>query len=337
VKLAAGIGIAAGAVALHNRLPEAKREGSGTVLSQSGLSVPPAIKGHRGSVLGVGFTADGRQIVSTAEDGTVKVWNAATRVLARTWPLEGGAATAFAVEGRRVATGHRDGSVVLWDVDTGARVATFKRTGAGISAGVASLTFAGEPGIIAAAQDTAAAVWDARAPSAPVNLLRGEDTSAQLIAFSTRRGLVVAANSDRTLRLWKAEDGSLIRTWRGHSEPVTALAFAPDGTRIATASRSGDIKVSSANLTRTHFRFRVATGRVTALAFSPASDVLASAGEDGVVRLWDAKRGRPIRTLQSHTGGLQAIGFSPDGRHIAAAGSDGAVRVWDATVARSAR
>jgi WD40 repeat protein len=147
--------------------------------------------------------------------------------------------------------------------------------------------------------------------------------------------LLAAAGPNHSVHLWKAQDGSFLRTWRGHGLPVSALAFAPDGNRIATASTDGEIKISSANLTRTQFKFRVASGRVTALAFSPSSNVLASAGEDGVVRLWDAKRGRPIRSFRSHTGGLQALGFSPDGRLVAAAGNDGAVRVWDATVVKS--
>jgi WD40 repeat protein len=334
-KLLIGVGIAGAAVALQDSLPEVRREGSGTVLSQTGERVPPPIKGHRGIVRGVGFTSDGLQIVSTAEDGTIKVWNAATRALMRSWALDSGAASAFAVEGRTVATGHRDGSVALWDIETGARLATLKRLEGAASGSVGSLAFAGEPRLIAVAQERTAALWDLRTPTAPVSTFEGSDAPARLIAYSTRRGLLAAAGPDHSVHLWKAQDGSFLRTWRGHGLPVSALAFAPDGNRIATASTDGEIKISSANLTRTQFKFRVASGRVTALAFSPSSNVLASAGEDGVVRLWDAKRGRPIRSFRSHTGGLQALGFSPDGRLVAAAGNDGAVRVWDATVVKS--
>ncbi|HEX4893259.1 MAG TPA: serine/threonine-protein kinase, partial [Hyphomicrobiaceae bacterium] len=334
-KLLAGVGIAGAAVALQDRLPEVKREGSGTVLSQTGERVPSAIKGHRGVVRGVGFTSDGLQIVSTAEDGTIRVWNAATRALVRSWALDNGSATAFAVDGRKAATGHRDGSVALWDIETGGRLATFKRQDHTAPGSVGSLAFAGEPGLIAVAQDRSAVLWDVRTPAAPVSTLEGPDSATRLIAYSARRGLLASAGGDHSIRLWKAQDGTLLRTWRGHGDPISAIAFAPDGNRIATASQDGEIRISSANLTRTHFKFRVAAGRITALAFSPSSQVLASAGEDGVVRLWDLKRGRPIRSFQSHTGGLQALGFSPDGRLLAAAGNDGAVRVWDATVVKS--
>ncbi|MFM9941997.1 MAG: WD40 repeat domain-containing serine/threonine protein kinase [Hyphomicrobiaceae bacterium] len=334
-KLALGLGIAAVAVSLQDRSPAPTKveiKGETTVLSQSGETVPIGqLKGHRGTITSVAFSADGRQIVTAAEDARLRVWNAATRVTLTTIELDNGAAASLAVEGRRAVTGHRDGSVVVWDLDSGQKVTSFKRNGAGVLAA----TFMGDGNkIAAAASDGVVALWDAKAPAAPVHVLDGHDGAVQGLGYSGRGGHLASAGADKTIRLWAMSGPTLTRVYKGHNEAIDALAMTVDGRKLASASADGEIRISSTQSSRTHFKMRVAIGRITALAFSPDGELLASVGEDGIVRLWDVKRGRILRSLQSHTGGLRAIVFSPDGRRVAAAGNDGLVRLWDASVPR---
>ena len=337
-KLALGLGIAGLAVAWQNREsappPVAKVETKSetTVLSQSGEIVPVGqLKGHRGTITSVAFAADGRQIVTAAEDARIRIWNAATRQTLSTIELDNGAATALAVEGRRVATGHRDGSVVVWDIDNGQKIATVRRNGAG----VLSVAFLGDAGKLAvAAQDGVVAIWDLKSLAAPAQVLDGHDGPVQGVAFARSGGQLVTGGADKTLRLWTLAGPTLTRVYKGHAEAIDALAMSPDGRRMVSASSDGQIRISSTQSSRTHFTMRVTVGRIAALAFSPDGDLIASVGEDGIVRLWDVRRGRILRSLQSHTGALRAVAFSPDGRRVAAAGADGMVRLWDTSVPR---
>jgi WD40 repeat protein len=117
--------------------------------------------------------------------------------------------------------------------------------------------------------------------------------------------------------------------------PISALAFSPDGTAVAT---SGNHEV---NLWRVEDgslvqRLRGVDERVYDIAFSPDGKWLATAsgdpGRTGTVKLWAAEpggEGKSVRDLIESNDGIFAVAFSPDSKRVAAAGADRAVRVWE--------
>ena len=335
-KFAVGLGIASAAAALQeHRAPAPANAG---ILAQAGDAAPIAqLKGHRGAINALGFTSDGRSIVSAAADGSLKIWSTSTRILTRTIDLDNGAVTAMSLEGRRAVTGHTDGTVAVWDLDNGKRLAAFKRN----DASILSVTFAGDAGrVAAAAQDGVTAIWDVRAPEAgareavPAQLLEGHENAVQALAFATAGGFLASGSADKTIRLSKAEGGALVRIYRGHSGGISALAFTPDGLKLASAGQDGEIRIWSSRSYRLHYTLHGHQGRVAALAFAPDGEMLASVSDDGSIRLWNVKLGRGLRTLRNHTGELKALGLASDGRQIAAAGIDGVVRLYNATASK---
>ncbi|MBQ0958128.1 hypothetical protein KAK06_04075 [Ideonella sp. 4Y11] len=66
---------------------------------------------------------------------------------------------------------------------------------------------------------------------------------------------MVSASDDNTLRLWDAASGQCLATWVGHSGPVQACAFSPDGARVVSASRDNSLRLwdaASGQLLRVH-------------------------------------------------------------------------------------
>ncbi len=343
IKLMIGLGVASAAVAMQDHFPVVDRRGPITGSTQTAnptlpvtarlpiASVAAQIKGHTGPASAVAFAGDGRWIVSSGGDATVKVWNAATHALVRTVLLDAGTATALAAEGRRAASGHKDGSVAVWDLDAGDKVAAFKRNNAVISA----VAFMGtQDRFAASAQDGTVAVFDVAARGSAVPVLEGHEGAADALAYSPANGLLASGGADRTIKLWNTSNFSLSRTYRGHHEPVTALALSHDGRLLASASLDGAVRLWSTSSGRTFRSVRLHKARVSVLAFSPDGQMLASASEDGSVRLWEFRRGRGARIVPALGADVRSLSFSPDGRRLASAGGDGIVRVWEVPGAR---
>ena len=340
-KLLIGVGVASAAVAMQDRFPRYESRGTSVPSSQSaqtpqGDIVTPLaeIGAHRGPVSALAYTDDGRWIITTGGDGTLKVWDAGYRSLVRTLELDDGPATALALLGTRAVTGHADGKVVLWDIERAQKLATLQRNDASIGA----VAFAGAATRVAAAShDGKVALWDVEQPSAPLHVLEGHDEPVEALAYTAERSLLASGSADKTVRLWDLPTLSLKRRYRGPRDAVTALSFSRNGRIFAAGALDGRVQVWSVLSSRRLRMLAGHKGRVAGLAFAPDADVLASAGVDGTVRLWDLKRGRAMRALTGHTDGATAVAFAPDGQRLASAGENGVVRIWGMPLARLAK
>ena len=123
----------------------------------------------------------------------------------------------------------------------------------------------------------------------------------------------------------------------GHSVGVEAVAFAPDGTLIASGNVDNLVRLWQ---TQTGKVWRTLTGHssgVTSVAFSPDSTLLASGSWDGTVRLWQVQTGATLRTLTGHDNLVSSVAFSPDGTFVASGSGDNTVRLWQVQTGEALR
>ena len=103
--------------------------------------------------------------------------------------------------------------------------------------------------------------------------------------------LAVSTADESSVRLVDARTGRSLRELTGHADDPLALAFSPNGRRIATLS-----------LDRTVIVWDVASGEdrehldlsepATSLAFAPGGRTLYTAGPDRAIRAWDLEGSR---------------------------------------------
>jgi WD40 repeat protein/mono/diheme cytochrome c family protein len=151
----------------------------------------------------------------------------------------------------------------------------------------------------------------------------GPATSAQLLAIVPR-----AKNANVAPAVYPAPIA------------VTALAFSPDGSQIASGGYH-EVLLWDAASGKLVKRLQGLPERTHAIRYSPNGWWIATASgtpaQSGVVRLWDAATGEPLRDLVEIEDTVFALAFSPDSKLLAAGGADRIIRVWDMATGRLAK
>jgi WD40 repeat protein len=132
--------------------------------------------------------------------------------------------------------------------------------------------------------------------------------------------------------VYEAAPGRQPTTFSKYKEPLLALAFSPDGTRIVTSYEDGTVRLWDAATGRVKAELRKHTVKVGSVAFRPDGARFLTAAADGTVGQWASATGEEVEPpYEPHTGEVSAAIYSPDGEWIASTGTDRTVRLWRAS------
>lgn len=102
----------------------------------------------------------------------------------------------------------------------------------------------------------------------------------------------------------------------GHTGQITALAFSPDGQRLATGSDDSTVRIWDLATGQEQLTLGGQQKIITAVAFSPEGGRLAFGSADGKFVVADANTGKAVYSRDFHQW-VDAVAFSPDGQYLA--------------------
>ena len=142
---------------------------------------------------------------------------------------------------------------------------------------------------------------------------------------------MLSGSWDKTLKLWDAGTGQLIRVFEGHSDQIHSVVFSHDGARVLSGSADATLKlweVATGRLIRTFESSSAA--RINSVTFSPDDAYVLSGSDDTTLKLWDATTGLLVRTFVGHSSKVRSVAFSADGVHVLSGSEDKTLKLWHA-------
>jgi WD40 repeat protein len=162
----------------------------------------------------------------------------------------------------------------------------------------------------------------------------GEDV-VYSVAWDERGDQLVTGDASNQVHLWQADPLEIAKVLPGHSRPVFAVAFLPQGELVISAGQDQSLRVWDRATGTVRRRLDHSTGAINDLAVRPDTPGgppwVATVGEDRAVRFLQPTIGRMIRFARLDAVPLSVCWMTGEGPPRVAVGcDDGSVRVVNA-------
>ncbi len=236
--------------------------------------------------------------------------------------------TGFAIspDGKTIASGSQDQTIRLWDAQTGKQL---KILAEGDIA--EHLMFRPDGKQLLASTFNGIKAWDL----ATDELQRTVKVPLRFKTFNREGTQAVCAVSDRgglgpgVCKIFDTRTGEILKEFKGHTSPVSVIAFNQDEKLLLSGGWNGVIKIWDIENNKELRSIQAHTFLVEAIVMHPDGKRFATSSRDKTLKLWDLETGEELKTFPGDGDTSGTLAFHPNGKQLAGAGMDKKITIWD--------
>lgn len=293
-----------------------------------------SLHGHTGHISSVSVCCNGKWILSTSEDGTIRLWDAETGVTSSTLLGHTDTVThaSFSPDGQIVASSSLDMTVRVWEPLTGVVLYTLESH----NQGILCLFFSTDGSYLVSTSCEQICVWDTKTQRL-LSTLDNDQNDFAYANFIPGGHLIVTSTVVGYVTLWDWRAGwPSDRTIFEHESlnfPAPVVCISPDGgTLLLPCDHDGNAALIDIE-GRILGTFAGENGGFTAAAFT--SDGRGVWTSDSVMSLWDVGTKEMLASFDPQAGRISSFTLFPGNNQIGIVLTDNTIRIWDIELACS--
>jgi WD40 repeat protein len=200
----------------------------------------------------------------------------------------------FTPDGQHILTGDWSGRIRLWDLASGSELRTHSD-----QMGVVDIALAPDGEAFAASHWFELRIYNSLG-SVRHTLLRDNQSRLNAVAYRPDGEHIASGSADGMVRIWHAESGREVLSFKAPDGDIKCLAFSPDSLHLAVAASRGAAVWDAASGTELK-SLRRAGQLVQSIAYTPDGGRLATTYVDGTIIIWDAVSSKEIRAVKVFT------------------------------------
>ncbi|XP_007667527.1 WD repeat domain-containing protein 83 isoform X2 [Ornithorhynchus anatinus] len=169
-------------------------------------------------------------------------------------------------------------------------------------------------------------------PELPRKLLRTlecKQGAVRAVRFNADGNYCLTCGTDKSLKLWNPQKGTLLKTYNGHGYEVLDAHGSFDNSHLCSCSSDKTVVLWDVSTGQVVRKFRGHAGVVNCVQFNEEATVILSGSIDTSIRCWDCRSRRPdpVQIMDEAKDGVSSVKVSD--HEILAGSVDGHVRRYD--------
>ncbi len=229
-------------------------------------------------------------------------------------------------DGSVLATADGAGEVFLWNTQTGKLINRIKAHREPIFD--VSLSRDGKF-VTTGSWDATIEVYDVKTAELISDMDDLQNNSAYSISFTPNGLYLLCGRLDKSLELREPDSKKVVRSFVGHTDVVSSIAFGTNPNNALTASWDGTARIWDITTGMMVQKFKGAAGMLHSAIYTADGKRIITGGDDRIIRIWDIQTGQVVKTLNGHQSEITSLSLSTDGKMLVSYSTDGVMKCWN--------